>query len=49
MAFKIHGPNDACFKPCPTKIVINNSAQTQYPTLMDKHWFRIVCILLFNF
>ena len=45
IAFKIHWPNDACFKPCPTKTVNNNSAEIQYPPLTDKRWFCIVCIL----
>ena len=44
IAFKIHWPNDACFKPCHTKTFIDNfkvggkiRQLIQYPPLMDKH------------
>ena len=33
ITFKIHWPNDACFKPCLTKTVIDKSAEIQYPPL----------------
>ena len=44
-AFEIHWSNDACFKPCPTKTVINNLAEIQYPPLIENRLFCILCIL----